>query len=81
MIAGRTMINDVVLGQGVGADVMGHPFEAVAWLANNLAQRGRNLCRGEFVLTGSVVETRWVNFGDRIVITIDGLGEVYASFN
>jgi 2-keto-4-pentenoate hydratase len=80
-IAGRTMINDVVLGQGVGADVMGHPFEAVVWLANNLAQRGRNLCSGEFVLTGSVVETRWVNSGDRVVIAIDGLGEVFASFH
>jgi 2-keto-4-pentenoate hydratase len=80
-IAGRTVINDVVLGQGVGADVMGHPFAAVAWLANNLAQRGKKLCGGEFVLTGSVVETRWVNSGDRVAIAIDGLGEVYALFH
>jgi 2-keto-4-pentenoate hydratase len=80
-LAGRTVINGVLMGQGVGMDVMGHPFAAVAWLANSLAKRGRSLRRGEFVLTGSVVETRWVNSGDDVVITIDALGEVCASFH
>jgi len=37
---------------------MGHPFEALAWLANSLAQRGKSLRAGEFVFTGSVVETK-----------------------
>ena len=44
---------------------MGHPFEALAWLANSLARRGRSLRAGEFVFTGSVVETKWLNQGDR----------------
>jgi 2-keto-4-pentenoate hydratase len=79
--AGRTVINGVLRGQGIGADVMGHPFAAVAWLANKLAERGRTLHGGEFVLTGSVVETRWVDPGDSVVVAIDGLGEVYASFS
>ncbi len=62
------------VGRGRGADVMGHPFEALAWLANSLAQRGRSLRAGEFVFTGSVVETKWVNRGDRVVMEIEGLG-------
>lgn len=81
MVTGRTLINGVQVGQGAGADVMGHPFAAVAWLANNLSERGQTLRGGEFVLTGSVVETRWVHPGDSVVIAIDGLGEVHASFS
>ena len=35
---------------------------------------------GEFVLLGSVVETRWVLTGDEVAVAIDGLGEVRATF-
>ncbi len=59
---------------------MGHPFEALAWLANALARRGRSLRAGEFVFTGSVVETKWLNQGDSVVMTIEGLGGVEAVF-
>jgi 2-keto-4-pentenoate hydratase len=77
---GRTRINGVEAGRGRGADVMGHPFAALAWLANNLAQRGQSLKAGQFVFTGSVVETKWVNRGDRVEMEIDGLGGVAAVF-
>jgi 2-keto-4-pentenoate hydratase len=79
-LSGATRINGVEAGRGRGADVMGHPFEALAWLANSLARRGRSLRAGEFVFTGSVVETKWVQPGDRVVMTIDGLGAVEAVF-
>jgi 2-keto-4-pentenoate hydratase len=59
---------------------MGHPFEALAWLANNLAARGRGLRAGEFVFTGSVVETKWLNRGDRVEMEVEGLGRVDAVF-
>ena len=79
-LSGVTLINGVEVGRGRGADVMGHPFEALAWLANNLAQRGRQLRAGEFVFTGSVVETKWVSRGDKVTMRIDALGEVEALF-
>lgn len=79
-LSGATWINGVEVGRGRGADVMGHPFEALAWLANNLSRRGRALKAGEFVFTGSVVETKWVNRGDRVEMEIDGLGRVEALF-
>ncbi|WEK51749.1 MAG: fumarylacetoacetate hydrolase family protein [Candidatus Kaistia colombiensis] len=75
-LVGVTRINDVEVGRGVGADVLGHPFAALAWLANSLSARGEMLRAGEIVLTGSLVETRWLNAGDRIAIAISGLGEV-----
>ena len=80
-LTGVTHINGVEVGRGRGADVMGHPFEALAWLANSLADRGKGLRAGEFVFTGSVVETKWVSRGDRVVMTIEGLGNVEATFD
>jgi 2-keto-4-pentenoate hydratase len=79
-LSGVTWINGVEVGGGRGADVMGHPFEALAWLANSLARRGRHLRAGEFVFTGSVVETKWVNRGDRVVMQIERFGTVEAVF-
>jgi 2-keto-4-pentenoate hydratase len=35
---------------------------------------------GEFVLLGSVVETKWVEAGDEVAIEIDGLGVASATF-
>jgi 2-oxo-3-hexenedioate decarboxylase/2-keto-4-pentenoate hydratase len=79
-LVGTTRINGAEVGRGRGADVMGHPFNALAWLANALAQRGRSLRAGEFVFTGSVVETKWVARGDRVQMEIEGLGGVEAVF-
>jgi 2-keto-4-pentenoate hydratase len=79
-VAGTTRINGAEVGRGRGADVMGHPLAALAWLANNLAERGRGLGAGEIVLTGSVVETRWVARGDDIVVSLSGLGEARVRF-
>jgi 2-keto-4-pentenoate hydratase len=79
-LAGVTRINEVEVGSGRGADVMGHPCEALAWLANTLARRGKSLLAGEFVFTGSVVETKWLDPGDRVEMEIDGLGRIEARF-
>jgi len=79
-LVGTTRINDAEVGRGRAADVMGHPFNALAWLASTLAKRGRSLRAGEFVFTGSVVETKWVNRGDRVLMEIEGLGKVEAEF-
>ena len=74
-ITGTTRINGVEVGRGRGADVMGHPLTALAWLANALAERGQFLRAGEIVLTGSVVETRWLARGDDVAVSLSGLGE------
>jgi 2-oxo-3-hexenedioate decarboxylase/2-keto-4-pentenoate hydratase len=79
-IRGRMAINGVEVGAGSGGDVLGHPLEALAWLANALAARGRQLQAGEFVLLGSVVETRWVRVGDLVEVALEGLGGASARF-
>jgi len=59
-IAGCTWIDGTEKGNGTGADVMGHPLEAVAWLANTLANHGERLVAGQIVLTGSVAPVIWI---------------------
>ena len=78
--AGTMLINGAVAGSGKGADVLGHPFEALAWLANQLAAQGRVLRAGDLVLTGSVVQTNWVAAGDHVVMDLGALGAVEFSF-
>jgi 2-keto-4-pentenoate hydratase len=79
-VRGRMAINGAEVGTGTGGDILGHPLEALAWLANALAARGRCLEAGEFVLLGSVVETRWVAAGDLVEVEIEGLGSTRARF-
>jgi len=69
-------INGVPVGEGSGALVMGHPFEALLWLARSRHARGLGLEKGHVILLGSLVETRWVNAGDTVTIQVDQLGEV-----
>jgi len=79
-VTGRALINGTEAGRGTGADVLGHPHEALAWLANHLALEGRGLHAGQIVLTGSLVKTVWLKAGDHVVMELEGLGRVEAGF-
>jgi 2-keto-4-pentenoate hydratase len=79
-LVGRAVINGTEAGRGTGADVLGHPHNALAWLANHLAEEGKGLHAGQIVLTGSLIKTAWLNAGDSVVMELDGLGTVAASF-
>ena len=73
---GYMTINGQPAGAGYGRDVLGHPLDALAWLANTLAARGRELQAGMLVMTGSIVSTKFLNPGDEAKFTFDGLGEI-----
>ena len=79
---GRMTVDGVEVGAGVGADLQGHPFEVLAWLANSLASRGKQLHEGEIVLLGAVTPS----FGDiaagaEVVVTWKSLGDVKVRFD
>jgi len=79
-VTGRALINGAEAGRGTGADVLGHPHHALAWLANHLAEEGRGLHAGQIVLTGSLVKTVWLKAGDHVVMELAGLGRVEVRF-
>jgi 2-keto-4-pentenoate hydratase len=73
-VTARLSINGREIGNGRGADVMGNPLNALAWLADKRAAEGAPLRRGMIVMTGSMVPIQFPDAGDRAVVTIDGLG-------
>jgi 2-keto-4-pentenoate hydratase len=75
-VRGVATINGKPVGEGRGGDVMGHPFEALAWVANNLARRGQFLRAGEFVITGSLVTSKFPEAGDRLNFELERIGVV-----
>lgn len=76
-LTGRATINGVEVGAGRGELVMGHPLNALAWLANaQFEHQLPGLKAGEFIMLGSVVETKWLSPGDQVRIHIEHLGEV-----
>lgn len=80
-LSGATFVNGDEVGRGTGKLIMGHPLEALAWLASSRAARGLGLKRGEFVLLGSVVETKWLNARDQVRVEIDELGTLSLKVN
>jgi 2-keto-4-pentenoate hydratase len=56
-VLGRATKDRVAIGEGHGRDILGHPFNSVAWLATQLASRDTGLKAGQVVMTGSVMKT------------------------
>lgn len=75
-VRGVATINGKIVGEGRGADAMGHPLDAVAWLADHLASIGRGLLRGDVVITGSIITSKNVTAGDLVQFALEQLGNV-----
>ena len=66
--------NGEIVATGAGAAALGHPANAVAWLANTLGAHGIALEAGEVVLSGSLAIMVPVVAGDNLRVTIGGIG-------
>jgi 2-keto-4-pentenoate hydratase len=75
-LRGVATINGETVGEGLGSAAMGHPFDAVAWVANHLAAHGRALVFRDVVITGSMITSKAVKAGDLVRFSVDRLGEV-----
>ncbi|EAX48463.1 4-oxalocrotonate decarboxylase [Thermosinus carboxydivorans Nor1] len=72
--------NGEIVATGAGAAVLGHPANAVAWLANKLSQYGIILKAGDIIMSGSLTAACPVAAGDNIRATFDHIGSVSARF-
>lgn len=65
---------------GRGANVLGDPRAALAWMANEVLGRGWPLRAGEIVLTGASAPPIPVHAGDVLDAVFDGLGMLTVKF-
>ncbi|MBV7508220.1 fumarylacetoacetate hydrolase family protein [Bacillus sp. sid0103] len=72
--------NDELVATGAGTAALGHPAQAVAWLANKLHEFGITLKAGELILPGALSGAISVNEGDMIVADFGPLGTVSVTF-
>ncbi|MFN0159748.1 MAG: 2-keto-4-pentenoate hydratase [Burkholderiales bacterium] len=75
-LTGIASVGGQEAGRGQGSDVLGHPLDAMLWIVAHLAARGRGMAAGEFVITGSLVTTRFPASGDKVEFTLDRVGAV-----
>lgn len=69
-----------VVSAGGGAACLGHPFDAVTWLANTMVRVGSPLRAGDIVLSGAWGPLVPAAPGDSLEVRISGLGSVRAVF-
>ena len=68
------------VAEGMGSASLGHPAEAVAWLANKLASFGTSLEPGDIVLSGSLGNAVPAQQGDVFVLEAHGQPPLTVSF-
>jgi 2-keto-4-pentenoate hydratase len=73
-------VNGQVASLGAGAACLGHPLNAVTWLARTLAARGEPLRAGDVVLSGALGPMVALKPGDHVRATIGGLGAASFTF-
>ena len=71
-------VNGAGASSGTGANVLGDPRIALAWLANDRAERGEPLRAGEIVTTGTCVTPVSVGPGDEMLADFGPLGSLAA---
>lgn len=66
--------NGEIVVTGAGAATLGHPVNAMVWLANTLGRLGIPLKAGDIVLSGAMGAMVPIQKGDNLRVTIGGIG-------
>ena len=72
--------NGALAGQGSGANVLGDPRAALAWVANELCAHGEGLRAGDVVMTGTCLTPLPVSAGDQVRMDFGELGRLEVAF-
>jgi 2-keto-4-pentenoate hydratase len=76
-LKGEAFINGVPVGHGYAHDLMGHPLNAIAWLANEANDRGTYLKAGDIAMLGSLVTSKFPNKGDQLRFELEGFKPIH----
>jgi len=69
-----------IMATNTAAEVLGNPLNALAWLANHLAERNLGLRAGDLVMSGSISTLLRPKAGDVVTARFTRLGSVSARF-
>ena len=72
--------NNELIATGSGAAALGHPAEAIAWLANKLHEFEITLKKGELILPGALSAAMAVEVGDTVKADFGPLGSASMTF-
>jgi len=75
-IAGRFTVDGNLASSGNARDILGHPLNSLAWLADHCAARETPLRAGDVVTLGSIVAALRLDRSGRVEASFDGLGAV-----
>ena len=73
--------NGALAGQGSGANVLGDPRAALAWIANELCTYGEGLRAGDVVITGTCLTPVPVSAGDKVKADFGDFGALELGFS
>ena len=73
---GTAYVDGQPIGSGHSRDVMGHPLQAMAWIANHFQQRGHRFKAGQWVTTGSWLASFFPVSGQDLRFDIAGYADV-----
>lgn len=68
--------NGELTEQGSTENVMGHPFLALEWLVKKLKEHGKNLKKGDIVITGGITKAMDVSKDDQVKVVFKGIGDI-----
>jgi 2-keto-4-pentenoate hydratase len=79
---GEMFIDGASRGGGHGRDLLGHPMEALAWLADSGAAHAfGGLRKGQVVWLGSVIPPLWLDGPCHVEARFEGLGSAELTFS
>lgn len=70
-------VDGVIVDSATGAAILGHPGEALALAANQLAERGQTIKAGQIILTGGITNAYHVPNGAQVAFHFGHLGSIY----
>jgi 2-keto-4-pentenoate hydratase len=76
----RTLIDGREIATGLSDMLLGHPMDALAWLANRRSRLGLGLDADTFVSLGSITPVQWVETPSAFRIEVEALGAVEVVF-
>ena len=64
------------IGSGLGGDLLGHPLDALAWLASHTSKRGLTRRAGEVAILDSRVISKFPLPGQRFEFALEGFAPI-----